>query len=594
MSALATAGWLATSAAAAEPCHLSKYFDLPVDMEGRAAIVSTKIDGQEARFEVDTGAFFSTLTAEAADRLKLRTVPTSNVLIVEGIGGSAGATVGEASDFNFAGVPLKHVQFVVGGRDYYPDTVGLLGENLLSWADVEYDFAHGVMRFIKVEGCGDKPLAYWSRGNYGVIPIDAYNPPESAHIKGTVKINGRSVRVMFDTGSSVSVLTRRGAERAGVNMDGPDVKSAGLSSGIGRGVVETWTVPIDSFAIADEQIKSTRLTVVDKMSFADVDMLLGMDFFLSHRVLVSRSQKKLYFSYNGGPVFRLDEPTPPALSREAGAPAAASDKPADADALGRQGEALMSRRDFVEALRAFDQAVALEPKAPQRYMDRAGAHRAMGKIDLARADLDRALELKPDFTPALLARGDLALGAKDVVRAEADFAAALKAAPTGGDVQLQVAEIYDLHHRWAEAIPHYDAWIAANPKDGRLWDVLTNRCAARGMVGEDLDKALEDCNAALRKGPRNSAVLDSRGLVYLRLGRLKEAIADYDAALKLQPKLAWSLYGRGLAKRRLGMKAEGDADIKAALALAPRLEAEAKEIGLSDSEPAKAEAMPKT
>ena len=35
-------------------------------------------------------------------------------------------------------------------------------------------------------------------------------------------------------------------------------------------------------------------------------MLLGADFFLSHRILVSNSQHKLYFTYNGGPVFQLD------------------------------------------------------------------------------------------------------------------------------------------------------------------------------------------------------------------------------------------------------------------------------------------------
>jgi len=34
-------------------------------------------------------------------------------------------------------------------------------------------------------------------------------------------------------------------------------------------------------------------------------MLIGADFFLSHRVYVASSQNRLYFTYNGGPVFDL-------------------------------------------------------------------------------------------------------------------------------------------------------------------------------------------------------------------------------------------------------------------------------------------------
>ena len=41
-------------------------------------------------------------------------------------------------------------------------------------------------------------------------------------------------------------------------------------------------------------------------------MLIGADFFLSHRIYVASSQRKLYFTYNGGPVFNL------ARAREAG------------------------------------------------------------------------------------------------------------------------------------------------------------------------------------------------------------------------------------------------------------------------------------
>ena len=37
------------------------------------------------------------------------------------------------------------------------------------------------------------------------------------------------------------------------------------------------------------------------------EMLLGADFFRSHRIYVAMSQKKVYASYIGGPVFKLRE-----------------------------------------------------------------------------------------------------------------------------------------------------------------------------------------------------------------------------------------------------------------------------------------------
>jgi tetratricopeptide (TPR) repeat protein len=81
--------------------------------------------------------------------------------------------------------------------------------------------------------------------------------------------------------------------------------------------------------------------------------------------------------------------------------------------------------------------------------------------------------------------------------------------------------------------------------------------------------------------PRSASLLGSRGLVYLRLGKLDKAIADYDAALRLNPNRPWSLYGRGVAKSRKGLTTEGESDIAAATSIAPHLPQRARELGIS-------------
>ena len=110
---------------------------------------------------------------------------------------------------------------------------------------------------------------------------------------------------------------------------------------------------------------------------------------------------------------------------------------------------------------------------------------------------------------------------------------------------------------------------------------LNGRCWARALANQGLEQALQDCNAALRMYPQRAPFLDSRGLVYLRGGKLDKALADYDASLQADPKSAWSLYGRGVARIRKGMTAQGQADIAAAAVIAPNLAERAQRFGIA-------------
>jgi tetratricopeptide (TPR) repeat protein len=415
-----------------------------------------------------------------------------------------------------------------------------------------------------------------------VIPFEPTSA-EAPHITGKATLNGKPIKVMFDTGASRSFLTDLAANRAGVRRDAAGVTDAGLAVGIAGGGVESWVAPFDSFELGDEKIRNTRIWV-GKSAF-DIDMLLGADFFLSHRVLVSHSQHRLYFTYSGGPVFRLDQAganRAAATGETAGTtPTTQAAIPDDADALSRRGSASMARRDYAGAAADFGRAIALKPNDPQPYVDRARARLATGDRRAALDDLNHALKLKPDHVEALLQRGALHAGEDgEDAAAETDFAAAAKAAPDDARLPLRIAATWTGESRWDKATSWYGVWLAAHPKDPGRWDVLNNRCWARAMWGHELEQALEDCDAAVRLSERSANSLDSRGLVRLRLGKLKEAVADYDAALRKQPKLEWSLYGRGLARKRLGDVAGGEADLKAALKLEPDLAERAKGIGL--------------
>jgi tetratricopeptide (TPR) repeat protein/predicted aspartyl protease len=597
LAALALVALSAAPAAAAPAgCNIQKVAELPVSMVGSRAHVTMKINGEPVSFMADSGAFFSFMNQAAVDRFKLSTSMAPPGFSVRGVGGNDGRVyVATVRDFGIADATVHNVQFlVVHGVD--SDVAGLIGQNILGAFDTEYDLGNGVIRLMKpASGCAHANLAYWSAGKpIGLMDIDRVEP-RAPHIRGAAKVNGEAIKVVFDSGAPASILKRSSAERLGFNPSGEGVRAAGVTGGFGSRVVESWIGPFKSFDIGGEQIQNTQLRVAD-IVLDNADMLLGMDFFLSHRIYISHSQHLAYFTYNGGPVFRLDRLNPaqlqagagPALGpAAAGAPqptSAAAQPPADAatptDAEGftRRGQAFMSRREYAAALADFNRAAELDPKNPGHFRQRAMAQLGLGHPFDALADFDEALKLKPDDVPARLGRGGIYLGARSYDRAAADFDAAIKAQP---DVALVVASAYSNAGQFERAVGLYDSWIAANPRHDRMAAALNGRCWARALWNHELDKALADCDAALKRGPRLAAVLDSRGLVHLRRGELDLAIADYDESIRLQPKQAWSLYGRGLAKIARGDKAAGETDLAVAAALDQRLPATAQRYGLA-------------
>ena len=178
---------------------------------------------------------------------------------------------------------------------------------------------------------------------------------------------------------------------------------------------------------------------------------------------------------------------------------------------------------------------------------------------------------------------------RDPERAKGDFEAAIKLAPDNSDLPAQAGMAYARAGLFEPAIHQLDTWIAAHPRSEDLSQALNARCWSRAAWGRELEVALADCDAALRKG-KVSEIMDSRGLVLLRDGgRLDEAIAQYSAALRLQPRTAPALYGWGIAELKKGAKADGEADIVAAQAIAPGLAAEYKRFGLTPEDSPAAE-----
>jgi predicted aspartyl protease/tetratricopeptide (TPR) repeat protein len=576
-------GVLLAGQAWAGECHLMEYGALPVEMDGFRATTMAKINGSNTRFILDTGAFYSTMSAANASALGLKLQPLPFGFRVSGIGGSASAQQTRVKEFGILDTTLKNVDFVVGGTD---TGEGLIGANLLDFADLELDLAHGKVTLFKADHCDKASLAYWVKdGKYNVADIESV----SDHDRRTfisVTINGKKVRAALDSGAAVTMLSRDAAVRAGIDLKATDSKVSHTSYGIGGKQIKSWIVNVDSFSVGTETIQHSQMEVLDGEIGDRTDMLLGVDFILAHRMFIANSTKKAYFTYNGGRVFTFAKASGDEDKSDSGSTTDKKDstlKTAGDYAL--SGQAHLSRGELKAALADLDEAIRMAPDQAAYYLARARAYEANKQPDAALIDLDKSLSLDSKNVDTLLARANLRLATRDRTGAASDVAAASALAPAGSERALSTAALYIQLDQPTAALPILDDWIRLHNNDAMLGSVLNDRCWARGLSNQMLDDALKDCRKAIDRDGEKAAFFDSLGLIELRLGHYPESIKTYTQAATLNPRSAWSRYGLGLAKIRSGKTDEGHADLVAAQTLDPQIEKRAAKYGLTAAGP---------
>jgi tetratricopeptide (TPR) repeat protein len=610
--------------AAAGKCTLGKVAEFPITMNGPRAQTTAKINGHDVLLTVDSGAFYSMISSASAAALGLKLSPLPMGFTVRGMGGGrADVMYSNIKTLTLAGADLHNISFLVGGSEIGAGSVGLLGRNILHLADVEYDLARGFIRLFEPKDCAQTPLSYWAssysetavviRSDFPQTTSGSLIPQNKAPWMytniSTVWVNGKEYHALLDTGSPVSFLSLSGAAKAGITPDSPGVVYAGESFGVGKTTFRSYIARFDSFKIGQEEVKNAKLRIGD-IELSGIDMILGADFALSHRIYMANSQHKMYFTYNGGSVFDLSvkpksttQPSAQSATGPAGpdgssdgaaaaaanqkeeasptSAASAADDPAD---YARRGEAFESRRDFDQALTALNRACELAPDNAEYVYRRGRLHEELQQLAPALTDFDRSLQLRPSDLNTLLARAELKIRMGDKPGGRTDLDAADAVAPKQANERFRMALAYEHADQFNVAIAQMSRWIESHGEDARLPAALNERCWIRGLSAMDFPLALKDCNLAMRLTAKSSSlygrIADSRGLILLRMGDFTKSSADYDTAVKLNPKDAWAWYGRGIDKLRNGKTQEGNTDIAQAVALWPHVAAEYKRLGI--------------
>ncbi len=178
---------------------------------------------------------------------------------------------------------------------------------------------------------------------------------------------------------------------------------------------------------------------------------------------------------------------------------------------------------FSSPLKLWDDAIGKNttlsaPYVERAYVARGFVHLDARRLEAARADFERAVELNPRSPDAHLARGTLRL--------------------RSGALN--------------EALDDLDLAVALDPRYASAYD---KRCVVKMGLGRPA-QALADCEKAVALEPRNHEAWINIGVVYRSLGRAADAAASYERALELRPENASAHYNYGVLLLESGRRDE--------------------------------------
>ncbi|WP_338332460.1 retroviral-like aspartic protease family protein [Acetobacter sp. LMG 32666] len=253
--------------------------------------IPVSLNGHVARMIVDTGSEGSLLSPEAAALFDTQLDRTMHTM-VHGTGG-VGRIVPNAvvRSFKMGGLEFGPVSIPVDALPALPRTEpaveGLVGGDLLSRYDVEFDVAQGTLSFWSAGTAECSGPQEW-RYIYRAVPLQ--NAGE--RVIARVDLDGHALQALVDSGARSCIVSTRAAERMGLTQHMLATDPGGLTTGVdGHEQTYHWH-KFGMMQIGQEQEKSPVLTVAPVQD--TVDMLLGADWFAAHRVWISYRTHMLY------------------------------------------------------------------------------------------------------------------------------------------------------------------------------------------------------------------------------------------------------------------------------------------------------------
>jgi hypothetical protein len=283
----------ASGAAAGVDCRLDQVSAMPLLSLGAHYAVMAEIEDVTRPIVVDTGAETTVLKASVAKELGLKEDPRHANRSV-GIGQTTGDSHLNVipSRLAFGALVLRDRSTTVAtmddGEAPEKDSIGLLGDDILSQFDVEFDFPGHKLTLYREDGCYTTFLP-WT-GVFSTIPFDH----RGAKVTIDVLLNSERTRAIVDTGNNLSFVSLSASALWGAATADFAPTRIHIKSPLNHGApVPASAYPFAQVKIGDDLFHDKKMSVVDvDMPLASAN--LGLDYWSSRKIWISYLHKWMF------------------------------------------------------------------------------------------------------------------------------------------------------------------------------------------------------------------------------------------------------------------------------------------------------------
>jgi tetratricopeptide (TPR) repeat protein len=225
-----------------------------------------------------------------------------------------------------------------------------------------------------------------------------------------------------------------------------------------------------------------------------------------------------------------------------------------------QGVDALKANDSDRALASFQEAISRIKEDPQKLVD---AHYNIGAILLQKGDLggarkafDEALKLQPDHRDALVNLGVVLKRRNDFAGAIAHYREALKKVPRDPLIMNNLIVAYRLNKQYAQAEKTGHRLLARAPNNVEAYKNMTLIYYDQGkyemaeLLCINAGKMLEKQREKDKTVKDDPGIYNNLGMIYMKMGKVREALAQFGKALKVDPNSINALINTGAIAHR--------------------------------------------
>ena len=202
---------------------------------------------------------------------------------------------------------------------------------------------------------------------------------------------------------------------------------------------------------------------------------------------------------------------------------------------------------------------------PRFLADRASRLLAVGRVEEANADLDRALRLKPDYSDAYALQSIMAVVQNDKDKAPSLAQKAVESDPSSATARIALSYAQQARFDLEGARASLEEAVKVKPDNVLAWARLAEIQSSFGEV----DKSLDAAQKAVSLDPNVARTQTVLGFAYLTQVKTKVSKEAFEKAIALDQADYLPRLGLGLTKIRDGDLREGGQEIEIAASLDP-------------------------